>query len=254
MHYFLKTLIFVASVLLIFSYIAFSIPSQPSVPPEEGTLDFEAVKTKNDLVSLGQKIFFGKGKCALCHTVGGEGGRCPNLAGVGAKLSREFIYESLTQPQAFVYKQYQYSPPKPFGAQMPQINKPPIGLSENEILAVISFVQSTGGREYVTVDPSELVKPVEAMVTVSGNPKEGRAVFNKLGCGDCHGETKAQSKAKDVSALLPKSQKGNPVFLMGSLQEGTTSDHKGISARVSVKDLNDITAYLAQFKAVSEDL
>jgi cytochrome c553 len=173
---------------------------------------------------------------------------------VGAKLSREFIYESLTQPSAFIYKQYQYSPPKAFGAQMPPINKPPIGLSENELLAVIAFVQSTGGQEYVTVDPSELVKPAEAVIMVSGDPNQGRAVFGKLGCGNCHGETKSQSKAKEVSDLLPKSQQENAIFLMGALQETTTSDHKGFSARLSVKDLNDLTAYLGQFKTVSEDM
>lgn len=253
MHYFLKVFIFVASVLLVFSYIAYSIPSQPSIPPKEGGIDFEAVKTKNDLVFLGQKIFFGKGKCALCHTLSGEGGRCPNLAGIGAKLSREFIYESLTNPQAFVYKQYQYNPPKHFGAEMPAVNKAPIGLNENELLAVIAFIQSTGGPEYVTVEPSELVKPVEAVI-MAGDPKRGSSVFGKLGCRNCHGESKIQSKAKIISDLVPGSQSGNPIFLMGALQESTTTDHKGFSARLSVKDLNDVVAYLAGFRTVSEDM
>lgn len=254
MHYFLKTVVFVASVLLVFSYIAYSIPSSPSLPPEEGGIDFEAVKTKGDLVSLGQKIFFGKGKCALCHTIGGEGGRCPNLAGVGAKLSREFLYESLTQPEAFIYKQYQYSPPKPFSAVMPAINKAPIGLDENELLAVIAFLQSTGGQEYVTVDPSELVKPADAVMTVVGDSSRGRSVFNREGCAGCHGETKAQSKNKVASALIPKRQEGSALFLMGALQEGKEPNHRGFSSRLSLNDLNDITAYLTGIKPVSEDM
>ncbi len=254
MHYFLKTLVFVASVLLVFTYIAYSIPSQPSLPPEEGSIDFEAVKTKNDLVFLGQKIFFGKGKCALCHTLSGEGGRCPNLAGIGAKLSRDFIYESLTNPQAFVYKQYQYNPPKHFGAVMPAVNKPPIGLSDNELLAVIAFIQSTGGPEYVTVDPSELVKPAEAVIMVAGDPKRGASVFRKLGCRNCHGESKIQSKEKIISDLVPKSQQGNAIFLLGALQESRTADHKGFSARLSLSDLNDLAGYLAGFKTVTEDM
>lgn len=252
MHYFVKTLLFVASVLLVFSYIAYSIPSQPSLPPEEGTIDFASIETKGDLVSMGQKIFFGKGKCALCHTVGEEGGRCPNLAGVGAKLTREFIYESLVHPESFVYKQYQYNPPKSFPAQMPPINKPPIGLSENELLAVIAFVQSTGGQEYVTVEPSELVMPAKSMVAVSGDPAQGKTVFQKIGCAECHEENVEGSKT-GVASLLKKAQHADPLYLMRVLENGSSPEHQGFSSRVSVKELNDITAYLAQFKAAESE-
>ena len=243
MHYFLKTVLFVAGVLLSFSYIAYSIPSSPSLPPEESKIDFTEIKTKDDLVFLGQKIFFGKGKCVLCHSIGpSETARCPDLEGIGAKLSREFIYESLTQPSAFIYQQYEFSPPKRFGAQMPQINKPPIGLSENELLAVIAFVQSTGGREYVTVDPSELVRPVGELLAGLGDAEAGRVVYNDLGCAKCHGTEQDRVQSDD------------PLYLLGILQGEAVSKHRGFDRRMTMRDLNDLTAYLAKFVAMPEPL
>ena len=253
MHYFLKTVLFVAGVLLSFAYIANSIPSRPSLPPEEGKINFAEVKTKDDLVALGQKIFFGKGQCALCHSIGpSETARCPILAGIGAKLTREFLYESLTQPSKYIYKQYEFSPAKFFAAKMPQINKPPIGLSDNELLAVIAFVQSTGGREYVTVDPSELVKPASELVA-SGDAVKGQALYKSLGCAQCHGTEgkKVEGGAPDLTTLA---QKKDPFQLLAAMQRGPSSKHQGFEAKVTVKDLNDLMAYLAKSKAVSSPL
>jgi mono/diheme cytochrome c family protein len=142
--------------LLVFTYLSYSVPQKVSLPPKKVEFDPSQIKTKDELVKAGQKIFFGKGQCALCHTLEpSEMARAPNLQGVGAKLTREFIYESLTQPQAFLYKQYEVAGfPGPFPTKMPAINKPPVGLSDPELLAVMAFVQSLGGD--VTVEPEEL--------------------------------------------------------------------------------------------------
>lgn len=118
-------------------------------------VDFKAISNEKDLVNVGQKIFFGKGQCALCHTIGGEGrGKCPGLEGAGARLTREFIYETLTKPEAYVKLDFDSTEPKRYPARMPTINQPPIGLTEPELLAVLSFVQSQGGA--VTVSPAEV--------------------------------------------------------------------------------------------------
>ena len=157
--YFSRVFLFVVGFLLVFVYIGFSIPQSDSKPPAEMKFDIEKIRTRQDLAKIGQKVFFEKGKCALCHSIGpSETARCPNLEFKGAQLTREFIYESMTQPSKYIYMDYTFSPPKPFAAQMPQINKPPIGLNENEILAVIAFLQMIGGGE-ITVDPSELQRP-----------------------------------------------------------------------------------------------
>src|SRR6476620_12420165 len=153
----------VAIVLGLFSLVALSVPQMASLPPAEEKFDIATVKTPTDMAAIGQKIFFSKGQCALCHSIGpSESARCPDLKGIGAKLTREFIYESLTQPQAYVYLDFRHEgQPKEYPARMPYINKNPIGLSKNEILSVIAFLQQMSG-EPITVSPSEITQASDA--------------------------------------------------------------------------------------------
>ena len=157
---FLRVMGFVAIVLGLFSLVALAVPQMASLPPAEESIDIASIKTPADMASIGQKIFFSKGQCALCHTIGpSESARCPDLKGIGSKLSREFIFESLTQPQAYVYLDYRHEGlPKEYPARMPYINKNPIGLSKNEILSVIAFLQQMSG-EPISVNPAELEMP-----------------------------------------------------------------------------------------------
>jgi mono/diheme cytochrome c family protein len=160
---FIRVVGFVAIVLGLFTLVSLSIPQMASLPPVEEKFDIATVKTPTDLASIGQKVFFSKGQCALCHTIGpSESARCPDLKGIGAKLSREFLYESLTQPQAYIYQDYRVEGmAKEYPATMPYINKNPIGLSRNEILAVIAFLQQMSG-EPISVAVSELAAPEPA--------------------------------------------------------------------------------------------
>jgi mono/diheme cytochrome c family protein len=159
---FLRVVGFVVIVLGIFALVALGVPQMASLPPAEEKFDVASIKTATDMAAIGQKIFFSKGQCALCHSIGpSESARCPDLKGIGAKLTREFIYESLTQPQAYIYLDFRHEgPPKEYPARMPHINKNPIGLSNNEILSVIAFLQQMSG-EPITVSPSEIVQPSE---------------------------------------------------------------------------------------------
>lgn len=145
---FLRVLGFVAMVLGVFSLIALSVPQMASLPPAVETFDLASVKSPDDLASIGQKIFFSKGQCALCHSIGpSESARCPDLNGIGAKLSAEFMYESLTQPQAYIYLDFRHDGiPKEYPAQMPHIDQDPIGLSKQEIYSVIAFLQKMSGE------------------------------------------------------------------------------------------------------------
>ena len=157
---FVRVIGVVAIVLGFFTLIALSIPQMASLPPVEEKFDIATVKTPTDMATIGQKIFFSKGQCALCHTIGpSESARCPDLKGIGAKLSREFLFESLTQPQAYIYLDYRHEGvAKEYPAKMPYINKNPIGLSRNEILSVIAFLQQMSG-EPISVTVAELDAP-----------------------------------------------------------------------------------------------
>ena len=145
---FLRVIGFVAMVLGTFSLIALSVPQMASLPPAVETFDLASVKSPDDLASIGQKIFFSKGQCALCHSIGpSESARCPDLNGVGAKLAPDFIYESLTQPQAYIYLDFRHEGlPKEYPARMPYINRDPIGLTNQETYSVIAFLQKMSGE------------------------------------------------------------------------------------------------------------
>ena len=159
---FIRVIGFVAIVLGLFALVALAVPQMASLPPAEEKFDIASIKTPADMAAIGQKIFFSKGQCALCHSIGpSESARCPDLKGIGAKLSRDFIYESLTEPQSYIYLDFRHEgPPKEYPARMPYINKNPIGLSKNEILSVIAFLQQMSG-EPITVNPSEIIAPGE---------------------------------------------------------------------------------------------
>lgn len=233
---FLKVLVFVLVILGLFYMMASSIPQQASLPPVKENLDPTQIKTKADLVLVGKKIFFGKGQCALCHTIGeSHGARAPNLEGIGGKLTREFIYESLTQPDKYIYMDYTSSPPKPFPAQMPKINKPPVNLSDAEMLAVMSFVQQLGGE--VTIEPRELAAFLPPP-KVTGDPEAGRNVFGRMACAECH---------KQMPSILGKYASEETLRAAVVRPAGGTEGkppHPDFNKKLSVKDLDDLMAYL----------
>jgi mono/diheme cytochrome c family protein len=160
---FLRVIGFVAMVLGTFSLIALGVPQMASLPPAIETFDLAEVKSPDDLASIGQKIFFSKGQCALCHSIGpSESSRCPDLNGIGAKLAPEFIYESLTQPQAYIYLDFRHgTKPDEYPARMPHIDKDPIGLTKPEIFSVIAFLQKMSG-EPISIKVEDIMESMES--------------------------------------------------------------------------------------------
>jgi mono/diheme cytochrome c family protein len=238
---YIKVLLFVVTILWGFYAISSSIPQQASLPPVKEQLDPSMIRTKADLVMVGKKLFFGKGQCALCHSIGpSHGARAPNLEGIGAKLSREFIYESLTKPSVYIYQDYTTSPPKPFPAQMPKINKPPVGLTDAELLAVMAFVQQLGGE--VTIEPRELAAFLPPPV-VEGDPEAGKAVYARLDCAGCH-LALGESLRKYASAQALRATVVRPPGGVEGADGRLHSPHVEFDRKLSVKNLDDLMAYL----------
>ncbi|MEW6324651.1 MAG: c-type cytochrome [Nitrospirota bacterium] len=238
---FLKVTVFVALILWAFYWMASSIPQQASLPPVKENLDPSLINTTADLIQVGKKLFFGKGQCALCHSIGeSHGARAPNLEGIGAKLTREFLYESLTQPASYIYQDYTSSPPKPFPAQMPRINKPPVDLTDAELLAVIAFVQQLGGE--VTVQTRELAAFLPPPV-VKGDPAGGRAVFERFKCAGCHQQLpEALAKYADPATL--RAAVVRPAGGVEGPDGQLRTPHVEFDRKLTVKDLDDLMAYL----------
>jgi len=55
----------------------------------------------------GKQIYLGKGRCATCHSIAGEGGTLgPDLSAVGRSRGLEYLMESLVSPEADVAVPY----------------------------------------------------------------------------------------------------------------------------------------------------
>jgi len=133
-----------------YTYVGQMVPQKEVQPPQETALKGDL--TTADMVKVGREIMEGKGMCLTCHTIGKTGAlRFPDLDGVDARAKTrvsglndvEYFAQSLYEPTAFVVPGF---PPA-----MPPINKPPIGLNDQEILCVIAYLQTLGGTPTVTL-------------------------------------------------------------------------------------------------------
>jgi mono/diheme cytochrome c family protein len=170
-----------------YGYVGQMVPQKEVQPPQETVL--RADLTTADMVQVGRQIMEGKGLCFTCHTIGKSGAlRFPDLDGVDARAKTratelglgsdvDYFAQTMYEPDAFIVPG--------FNPGMPTINKPPIGLTDQEILCVMAYLQSLGGTPTVTLqtthryraggtppgppaEPAQGVKP-----NVPGPPKKG---------------------------------------------------------------------------------
>jgi hypothetical protein len=136
-----------------YTYVGQMVPQSEVHPPAE--IAIKADLTTADMVKVGEDIMGGKGLCLTCHTIGKTGAlRFPDLDGIGARAESrvpglsdiEYLAESLYEPNKFIVPG--------FNPGMPTINKPPIGLTDQEILCVIAYLQTLGGTPTVTLQSS----------------------------------------------------------------------------------------------------
>jgi putative heme-binding domain-containing protein len=158
----------------------------------------------------GEAIFWGKGRCYTCHSLGGQGSavRCPNLGQFGDKFelaigaraverakerseetgvhytATDYLVESLANPSAYVVEGYK--------DEMAIVYAPPISLNMDEIKAVLSYLQSQGGDLDMEAleNPSEVSleffnRILAASAAGGGDPGNGEEVFAD-NCMDCH--------------------------------------------------------------------
>lgn len=164
-------------------------------------------------VAQGEAVFFGKGKCYTCHSIGSRGSavRCPNLGAsgeqfrqpVGVRASErgkaggysaiKYLVESLYDPDAFVV------PGFPKGL-MPAINRPPISLDGDEIASAILFLLAASDidpdaamgdeirsaqKTFASLGADDEAPPA-AISLPAGNPTSGHDLFPEYGCTSCH--------------------------------------------------------------------
>lgn len=134
-----------------YTYLGQLVPQKEVLPPQETVIAQDM--TPEELAEIGHQIAESKGICLTCHTIGQSGAlRFPDLDGVGSRAEArveglagvDYLAQSLYHPEAFIVPG--------FNPGMPVINKPPIGLTDEEIIAVVAWLQSMGGTPTVTLD------------------------------------------------------------------------------------------------------
>jgi len=186
----------VLGTLALYTLIANKIPQVQSEVPQ--TLTLGANVTSEQLVAAGEKVFNGIGGCTTCH---GLGTRAPNLltdekgtGSIGARCAKresgksckQYLYESLDNPTAYVVQGYQ--------PIMPVMTRQ---LSPAQVWSVIAFLESQGG----TVDVSASDIPAASAPAAPAAPAGGgggggaafaggstdpKAIVQAAGCLACH--------------------------------------------------------------------
>jgi len=173
-----------------YTYVGQLVPQKEVQPPVETKL--AATMTTGDLVNTGKTIVEGKGSCLPCHTVGKTSGpfRFPDLAGVGSRAAHRV--PGFTDLQYFaqtLYHPNDYIVPG-FTPGMPTINKPPIGLTDGEIRAVIAYLQSLGGTPNITM---QTVIPYSEAAAGGGAPAAAVAAGGAAATGGAPGASEASA-------------------------------------------------------------
>jgi mono/diheme cytochrome c family protein len=183
----LKVIAVVLGTLGFYTLIANEIPQIQSEVPQ--SLSFGASVTSDQLVAAGDKLFNGAGGCTACH---GLGTRAPNLLtdekGAGtigarcgkrepAKTCKQYLFESLDAPTAYVVAGYQPIMPR-MTAQ----------LSPPQIWSLIAFLESQGGTVDVTGSdiPAASPLPPGASPVLAGGSTDPKQIIQAAGCLGCH--------------------------------------------------------------------
>ena len=146
----LNVVLVVVGATVFYTYVGQLVPQKELQPPPKVEITQEM--TPQQLAKIGDSIAHDKGLCLTCHTVGKTGAlRFPDLAGVAERAKTRvpgldqlhYFAQSLCDPNAFVVPG--------FTPGMPTINKPPVGLSDEELHAVIAWLESQGGEPTITL-------------------------------------------------------------------------------------------------------
>jgi cytochrome c2 len=260
--------LFTILVTAFYGYVGQLVPQKETYPPRETEVG-ESLTT-SEMVDVGREIYEGKGSCVGCHTIGStEAGRFPDLAGIGASAASkieglsdvEYLAESLYEPDLYIVDG--------FSPGMPPVNRPPISLSQQEVLAVIAYLQSLGGQPTVTMQTNlgyaadnqeNAATDVASAEEVGAEALGGEALLAAHGCNACHSLTepvrlvgptlfdvgKRLTRGEIYEALMDPDAtivEGYPPGLMG-----TSMNASGFYEKVTLKQLESMVDHLASLE------
>lgn len=131
----------------LYTMVGQAVPQKEVQAPE--VIEIAKDVSPEEMAEIGKGIYEGKGICYTCHA---NTSRYPNLQGIATRAATrvpgysalDYLAETLYEPNAYVVQG--------FNPGMPVINKPPIGLTDDEILTVIAYLQTLGGTPTVTME------------------------------------------------------------------------------------------------------
>ena len=204
----------------------------------------------------GEAIYWGKGRCFTCHSVGGQGSavRGPNHGQFGEKFplpmgaraverakersekegseftAVDYMVESMASPGAYVVNGYKN--------EMAVVYAPPISLSLKEIKAVVAYLMSLGGdldMEAIDTKPGEQTQAFYSKIAAAaeaggGDPGAGAIVYED-NCSECH--MLGEEGGEIGPALDGISAKGLK-FISEAILQPTKSLTKGFETYVAI--------------------
>jgi len=259
----LGIVLFTVLVTAFYGYVGQLVPQKETYPPQNTEVGENL--TTSEMVDVGREIFEGKGTCISCHTIGSsEAGRFPDLAGIGVRSASrkeglsdvEYMAESLYEPNVFIVDG--------FSPGMLPANKPPISLSQPEVLTVIAYLQSLGGQPTVTMQTklkyAAEIQENAATDVASSTEVGGEALLAAQGCLGCHHLTepvrlvgpslfdvgKRLTRGELYEALMDPDAtiaEGYPPGLMSASLSGS-----GFYEKVTLKQLESMVNHLASLE------
>ena len=184
-----------------YTYVGQLVPQNEVQPPE--AIVISADLTTPEMVEIGREIAGGKGLCMTCHTIGQTGAlRFPDLSGVAGRAATrvpgmsdvEYFAQSIYEPDSYIVEG--------FNPGMPVINVPPIGLTDQEILVVIAYLQSLGGTPTVTLQTAHAYYTPENAAPPADAPADEGAVADD----GAEPDPDAPPPAEEVAPSAPPAQ------------------------------------------------
>lgn len=171
------------------------------------------------LEAEGKKLYE-KNTCKYCHGVDGKnGGGAPNLDNFGNKANPTWTFNWLKNPMSY----------------HPNTIMPSNGMTDNEILAVVSWLHSLKSKNL-------------SEVKSKGDSSQGKELIKKYGCASCHNIVGIKSDIKNYPNLFSSNQYkygSNSISIINSINNGIkNSAMPAWNHTLKVEDIKNITAYI----------